>query len=101
MDVVRLTAALQLSGERIAHQFKARLRNARCHRVAVFWWRLNRGEVANAGEGQVQRARDRRSGEGHHVEFGADRLQPLFCRNAEAMLFIHNQEAESTERNVL
>ena len=72
MDVVRLTAALQLSRERIAHQFKTRLGNARRHRVAVLWWCLNRGEVTNAGEGEIQRARDRRGGERHHVELGTD-----------------------------
>ena len=101
MDVVRLTAALQLSGERVTHQFKARLGNARRYRVAVLRWRLNRGEVTNAGEGQVQRARNRRGGERHYVELGADRLQPLLCRNAEAMLFVNDQETESAKRDVL
>ena len=42
VDVVRLAATLQLTGERIAHQLKARLGHARRHGVTILWRCLNR-----------------------------------------------------------
>ena len=101
VHVVRLTAALQLSQECIAHQLKARLGDTRGYRVAILWWGLNRGEIANPREGEVQRARDRRGGEGHHVEFGAERLHALLGGDAEAVLLVDHEQAEMFERHIL
>ena len=42
VHVVRLTAALQLTQERIANQLEARLRNARRNRMPILWRRLDR-----------------------------------------------------------
>ena len=69
--------------------------------MPILRWRLNGGEVANPGEGEVQGARDRRGGEGHHIKFGADGLESLLRRNTEAVLLIHDQQAESAEGDVL
>ena len=101
MHVVRLAAALQFAQQRVAYQFKTRLGDARCHGVAILGWGLDRGEVANPREGKVQRARDRRGGEGHHVEFGAKRLHALLGGNAETVLLINHEEAEVLEGDVL
>ena len=101
MYVVRLTAALQFAQQRVAHQLKARLGDARGHWVAIFWWSLNRGEIANPREGEVQRARDRRSGQGHDIEFGAERLHALLGGDAEAVLLIHHEQAEVLEGHIL
>ena len=72
VHVVRLAAALKFAQQGIAHEFETRLSDARCYRVTIFWWCLNSGEVANPREGKVQRARDRRGGQGHDIEFGAE-----------------------------
>ena len=101
MHVVRLTTPLEFTQQGVAHQFEARLGDARCHGVAILGWGLDRGEVANPREGKVQRARDRRGGEGHHVEFGAKRLHALLGGNAETVLLINHEEAEVLEGDVL
>ena len=69
--------------------------------MAILWWSLNRGEVANPREGKVERARDRRGGEGHHVEFGAERLHALLGGDAEAVLLVDDEQAEMLEGHVL
>ena len=69
--------------------------------MAIFGWGFNRGEVANPREGKVQRARDRRSGKGHHVEFGAERLHALLGGDAEAVLLINHEQAEVLEGHIL
>ena len=91
MHVVRLAAALQLAQQRIAYQFKARLSDARGHWVSILGCGLNSGEVANPREGKVQRARNWRGGEGHDIEFGAERLHALLGGDAKAVLLVDDE----------
>ena len=56
--------------------------------------------VAQAGERQVQRARDRRGGEREHVRLELELLEPLLVLHAEAMLLVHDDETEIGEVDV-
>ena len=49
----------------------------------------------------MQRARDRRRGHGQHVDLRADLLQALLVLHAEALLLIHNQQADVLKLDVL
>ena len=52
--------------------------------LAVFRRRVDEREVADAGERQLERARDRRGREREHVDVGAQLLDELLVRHAEA-----------------
>ena len=63
--------------------------------------RLDQRQVAEAGEREVQRARDRRRGQREHVHREPERLEPLLVPHPEAMLLVHDQQAEVLEGHVL
>ena len=101
MQEVHLAAALQFAQYRLAHEALGLL----AHEGLDCQSALGRGgdhrEVANALERQGQRARNRRGRQRQHVDFGAQRLQPLFLPYAEAVLLVDDDEPEALELHVL
>ena len=75
--------------------------DVRRDREAVLRRRLDDGEVADARERQVERARNRRRRHREDVDRGAPLLDALLLRHAEALLLVHDEEAEVLERDVL
>ena len=58
---------------------------------------LDDGHVAEAHERHVQRARDGRGRHGEDVDGGAHLLQAFLVADAEALLFIDDEQAEVLE----
>ena len=67
------------------------------HRHTVLRRFLERGHVADAGERHVQRARDGRGREREHVDRAAHLLDVLLVCHAEALLLVHDEQAEVFE----
>ena len=101
VDVEHLPAAVQLAQDRVADQAGRRLCDARLDRQAILRRRLDDRQVAHAREGQVQRPRDRRGRQRQHVDLVAELLQALLRGDAEALLLVHDHEAEIAELDVL
>ena len=70
------------------------------NRHAVLGRSLDHAHVAQADQRHVQRARNRRGRHGQHVHLLAHLLQPFFVAHAEALLFVHDQQAEVGELHV-
>ena len=58
-------------------------------------------QVADAGERQVERPRDRRRRQRQHVDLAAQLLEPLLGGDAEALLLVDDDQAEVAEPDVL
>ena len=56
--------------------------------------------IAQADERHVQGARDGRGAHGEHVDFLAHLLEALFVADAEALLFVDDEQAEVLELDV-
>ena len=59
----------------------------------------DQGQIAQAAERHVERARDRRRGEREHVDLGAHRAQSLLVAHAEAVFLVDDQQPEVLEPN--
>ena len=66
-------------------------------RHAIFGRRFDDAHVAQADERHVQRARDGRGRHGEHVDLGAHLLDALFVADAEALLFVDDEQTEVGE----
>ena len=69
-------------------------RHVGAHRHAVDRRRGDEAHFADAGERQLQRARDRRGRKRQHVHVGAQVLQALFVLHAEMLLLVDDHQAE-------
>ena len=96
-----LALARQLFFDHALHQRLAERRHRGLNRQAVLRRRFDHAHVAQADERHVQRSRDGRRGHGQHVHVLAHFLQALFVRHAEALLFIHHQQAQVLKFDVL
>src|SRR5581483_8188309 len=94
VEIERLTLAFDLALERELHELLVVLADGRSDRAASFGRRLDDGDVAHAGERQVQRPRDRRRAQREHVHLEAQRLEQLLLRDAEPLLLVEDDEAE-------
>ena len=70
------------------------------NRDAVLGRSFDHAHVAQADQGHVQRARNGRGRHGQHVHLLAHLLQAFFVAHAEALLFVHDQQAEVGELHV-
>ena len=96
-DVERLAAAIALAQQRLAHDQRVEGRDEGADREPVDRGRGDDREIAHAGHGELQRARDRRRRKGQHVHLGAQILQPLLVGDAEMLLLVDDDEAEVLE----
>ncbi len=94
MDEVGLASALELHLDGGADELLVELGDDGLDGHAVFGGRLDDGHVAEADERHVQGARDGRGRHGEHVDGGAHLLEALFVADAEALLFVDDEEAE-------
>ncbi len=101
MDEVDLAVAVQLAQDRLAHQRLVELAHEGLDRQALLGRRVDGAQVAHAGQAHVQGARDRRGGERQHVHLGAQLLDALLVRHAEALLLVDDQQAQVLERHIL
>ena len=67
VDVEDLPAPIELAQDRVADEARRRLGDSRLDRQAVLGWCLDDGQVADPGEREVERPRDRRCGQGQDV----------------------------------
>ena len=58
-------------------------------------------QVADPGQRQVERARDRRGRQRQHVDLAPELLEPLLGGDAEALLLVDHDQAEVPEPDVL
>ncbi len=71
------------------------------NREAIARRRFDHAHIAQADERHVQRAGYGSGGHGEHVDIFADFLEALFVRHAEALLFIHDEQAQIVKLHVL
>ncbi len=100
VQVEHLPAALQLAQHRLAHQLLAVRPDVGDDRHPFLGRRVDGGDVAHAGQRKVQRAGDRRGGEGEHVHLGAQLLQVFLVRHAEALLLVDDHQPQIVEAHV-
>ena len=101
VHVEHLTLAQQLAPDRFRGGVVVVLAHVGEDRLAVFGRRVHEREVADAGERQLQRARDRRGGEREHVDVGAHVLDALLVLHAEALLLVDDEQAELRHLHVV
>ncbi len=101
VQVVDLSAAVELGGDRVLHDRVAGRHDDGFDRHAVLGRGLNQREVAHAHQRHVQRARNRRRREREHVDAGAVLFEALLVHHAEALLFVDDDQAEVGEGDVL
>ena len=66
-----LPAAFHLAQDRLLHQAWRIRADMRDDRQALFWRCVDGRDVAHPAQRHVQRARDRRGGQGQHIHLGA------------------------------
>ena len=74
--------------------------DVRGNRQAFIRRGVDDADIAHARDAHVQRARNGRSGQRQHIDFGAQVLQLLLVGDAESLFLINNNKAEIPEVNV-
>ena len=96
-----LPAAVQFAQNRIAHQTVLVRRYVRANRQPFIGRRFDGGHVARAAQRQIQRARNRRRRQRQHIHIRAQLFQTFFVLHTKTLFFIHNQQAQIFERDIL
>ena len=89
-----LPPALLLAHDRPLHQVLVVGADVGADRAAALGRRLDHGDVAQAGERHLQRARDRRRRERQHVHLELQLAEQLLLLDAEALLLVDDHQAE-------
>ena len=95
--VEALPAPVMLAQERLADGDGIEFAHIGADGEAIDGGRGDHRKIAHARERHLQRARDRRGGEGEHMHVRAHFLQPLLVGNPEALLLVDHQQAEIAE----
>ena len=93
VDVEDLAAAVELAQDRVADEPGRRLGDAGLDRQPVLRRRLDDAQVADPGERQVERPRDRRRRQRQDVHLAAELLEPLLGRDPEPLLLVDDDQA--------
>ena len=96
----RLALARQLALDRGGDQLLVVLADVGLDRAAALGGRLDHRDVAQPGQRHLQRARDRRGGQREHVDPQLELAQQLLLLDAEALLLVHDQQAELLRAHV-
>ena len=100
VDEEHLAAAIELARNPFVDQAVVPRLDVREHRRPVARRRLHERHVAQTGKRQMQRARNRRRGERQHVRLHLELLEALLVLDAEAMLFVDDDQPEIRELDV-
>ena len=95
-----LAAALQFAADGVADDALVVGADGGGDRDPVRRRGVDGGHVARAHQRHVERARDRRGGEGEHIDLAEEFLELLLVRHAEALLLVDDDEAEILEAHV-
>ena len=101
VDVEHLPAAVDLAADRVLDQLLVELRHPRDDRRAVPRRGFDEAHLAESHEAHLERARDRRGGQGQHVDARAELPEALLVADAEALLLVDHDQAQVGERDVL
>ena len=101
MDVERLPFTQHLATDRARLRLLARLADERQHRMPVLRRRVDNAHVADATHRHLERARDRRRRHRQDVHRRLQLLEAFLVRDAEALLFIHDEQPEVGEDDIL
>ncbi|OQA24241.1 MAG: hypothetical protein BWY59_02298 [Verrucomicrobia bacterium ADurb.Bin345] len=100
VQVIHLSPAIELVQDRLPRDLLGVLDDQRFHRQAVLRRGLDGAHVLRAGQAHVERARDRRGGQRQHIHEFPHVLEVFLVRDAEALLFIHDDKPEIGEFHV-
>ena len=95
-----LAAARQLAPDRLQHEVVVVVADVGAHGAPALGRRLDDRDVAQPGQRHLQRARDRRRGQRQHVDLEPQLAQQLLLLHAEALLLVHDQQAELVRPHV-
>ncbi len=101
VDEVDLAAAVELAQDGLADEPLVELRDVGLDRQALLGRRLHGGHVADAAQGHVQSAGDRRGRERQHTHLAPHLLQALLVGHPESLLLVDDHEAQVLELHVL
>ncbi len=101
VDEKYLAVPRELFFHHVLNQSLAKRGDRSLDREPIFGRRFDHAHIAQTNQRHVQRARNGRGRHGQHVHILAHLLQPLFVRHSEALLFVHDQQAEVLEFHVL
>ena len=96
----RLAAARLLALERLLDQPLVVLADVGLDRPPALRRRLDHGDVADARQRHLQRARDRRGAHRDHVDLQAQLAQQVLLLDAEALLLVDDQQPEVLRAHV-
>ncbi len=101
VDVEDLPLAEQLAPDRLGHRALVVLADVGQDRLALLGRRLHQGEVADAGEAHLERARDRCRREREDVDVRPQPLDLLLVLHAEALLLVDDEQAQVLQLHVV
>ncbi len=101
VQVIHLPAALQFAQHGLADDAVAVLRHEGFDRQTPLRRGGNHREITQPFQRHGQGARNRRGGQGQDVHGGAQRFQALLLLHPEAVLLIHNHQAQIVKLHIL
>ena len=99
-DVKCLSAPEMLAHDRFAHHHRIIRQYESANREAVDRGRGDHAHILDAGQRHLQGARNRRRGQGQHVNIGAQPLQLFLMSDPEMLFLVHHQKHEIVERDI-
>ncbi|GBF30321.1 hypothetical protein MnTg04_00262 [bacterium MnTg04] len=100
MDKKDLPAAAYFAHTGFLDQRVIPLTDKSLDRVPFGGWRRDQRHFPQPADGHVQRARDWRGGQGQHIDFGAQGLEPFLVAHAKSLFFIDNDQAQVGESDL-
>ena len=100
MDEIDLAVAIELAVNGALDDLAVEAADAGLDRLAVGRRGFEVGDIADAEQAHVQRARNRRGRESQHVDRGAQGLEPLLVFDAESLLLVDDDQSQVFERDV-
>ena len=97
VDKEDLSAALQFAQDRHSGELRRIRADVRDDRQTLFRRRVQVGDVADAGQRHVERARNWRGGESQHIHFGPEFLEMLLVGHAKALFLVDDDQPEVLE----
>ena len=100
MDEIDLAIAIELAVNGALDDLAVEAADAGFDRLAVGRRGFEIGDIADAEQAHVQRARNRRGRKRQHVDRGAQGFEPLLVFDAESLLLVDDHQPQVLERDV-